>query len=121
MTVDGNPDPQPTLEEEVLTDLNQITPKKVSAKVRVGEPITFTLTIEPSANYPVDFYILMDLSATMDDDLNTLKKLALNICKFGKSNTVTYSLIHVVHSKRFITNMAYFCFGENLAELMPQK
>ncbi|CAB4036176.1 integrin beta-6 isoform X1, partial [Paramuricea clavata] len=79
MTVDGNPDSKPTLEKEVLTDLNQITPKKVSARVRVGEPITFKLQIEPSANYPVDFYILMDLTATMDDDLNNLKKLALNI------------------------------------------
>jgi hypothetical protein len=88
----------------------------------LGEPITFKLEIEPSANYPVDFYILMDLTATMDDDLNNLKKLALNICKFGKWNKVyTYSLKHVVHSKRFITNLAYFCLGGNLAEPMPQK
>ncbi len=42
------------------------------------------MEIKPSENYPVDFYILMDLTATMADDLENLKKLALNICKFTK-------------------------------------
>ncbi|CAB4032725.1 integrin beta-6-like [Paramuricea clavata] len=79
MTVNGNPDPKPTLEKEKLTDLNQITPKKVSSRVRVGEPVKFKIEIEPSKNYPVDFYILMDLTATMKDDLNNVKKLALDI------------------------------------------
>jgi hypothetical protein len=48
----------------------------------LGEPKKFTVEIQPSKNYPVDFYILMDLTATMADDLNNLKKLAQNICKF---------------------------------------
>ncbi|XP_028399504.1 integrin beta-2-like isoform X1 [Dendronephthya gigantea] len=79
MTVTGNPDPKPTLTEKPLDDLNQITPRKVSSRVRVGEPLNLKIEIQPSANYPVDFYILMDLSASMADDLASLKKLTRNI------------------------------------------
>ena len=57
----------------------------------LGEPVTFNLEIQPSKNYPVDFYILMDLSDSMHDDLNNLKELAVNICKL--TNKRSYRLV----------------------------
>lgn len=54
----------------------------ISSYLFLGEPVKFKIEIEPSKNYPVDFYILMDLTATMKDDLNNVKKLALDICKY---------------------------------------
>ncbi|XP_028399547.1 integrin beta-1-like [Dendronephthya gigantea] len=79
MTVTGNPDPKPKLDRKPLGDLNQITPRKVSSRVRIGEPLKLKIDIQPSANYPVDLYILMDLSASMSGDLDNVKKLARNI------------------------------------------
>jgi len=37
-----------------------------------GEPQTFTVRVSPSANYPLDLYILMDLSSSMSDELQSM-------------------------------------------------
>ncbi len=44
-----------------------------------GEPVTFNLSIQPAANYPLDLYLLMDLSYSMRDDLDNLKQLGNQI------------------------------------------
>ena len=44
------------------------------------EPLTFTISVKPAKDYPVDLYYLMDLSATMRDDLDQIKKLGSQIC-----------------------------------------
>lgn len=46
----------------------------------LDEPVTFTISVKPTTNYPVDLYYLMDLSATMRDDLDQIKKLGNLIC-----------------------------------------
>ena len=42
----------------------------------VGEPATVKLTVRPAENYPVDLYYLMDMSASMNNDLTSLRALA---------------------------------------------
>ncbi|XP_046846102.1 integrin beta-1-B-like [Xenia sp. Carnegie-2017] len=79
MTVTGNPDKIPNFDASTLNNNNQISPRLVKAKIRVGEPLKFNFLVRPSKDYPVDFYILMDLSLSMNDDLNSVKRLAVNI------------------------------------------
>ena len=57
-----------------------------------GESQRITLNARPAEDYPLDLYYLMDLSKSMQDDLNNLKQLgpilgkAYFIC-FIKYNT----------------------------------
>ena len=44
-----------------------------------GEPQTFTLSVKPARNYPLDMYFLMDLSASQSPDLVTLRNLSQSI------------------------------------------
>ena len=41
-----------------------------------GETVTFNVTVRLADNYPVDLYYLMDLSYSMDDDLDVLPTIA---------------------------------------------
>ena len=47
----------------------------------VGEPQTFTLSVKPSRNYPLDMYFLMDLSGSQFADLEMLRNLSTSICE----------------------------------------
>ena len=46
-----------------------------------GSPESFTLEVRPAGDYPLDVYFLMDFSASMGDDLNSVKNLADTIGK----------------------------------------
>ena len=50
-----------------------------------GEPQTFTVRVSPSANYPLDLYILMDLSSSMSDDLNMVKSLSSQLGEWNSA------------------------------------
>lgn len=41
-----------------------------------GEPQQFCVVVNSSANYPLDLYILMDLSGSMENDLATIQSLS---------------------------------------------
>ena len=49
--------------------------------VYLDEPKHFMLEVRPSNNYPIDLYLLMDLSFSMRDDLAKLKTLGAQLCK----------------------------------------
>ena len=87
----------------------------------VGESIDFTVDIQPSPDYPVDFYILMDLTATMADDLQNVKKLAQNICKFECIQVrVEYlPVIHVLSVYTCTVSINTYCHVGNLISLSP--
>ena len=44
-----------------------------------GAPVTFPLAIRPARNFPLDLYLLMDLSFSMNDDLANLKALGAQL------------------------------------------
>lgn len=46
------------------------------------EPQEFEIEVRPSNNYPIDLYLLMDLSYSMRDDLAKLKTLGAQLCKY---------------------------------------
>ena len=49
----------------------------------VGVPTTFTVSVTALRNLPLDLYILMDLSFSMSDELDTVKSVADQIGKLG--------------------------------------
>lgn len=53
----------------------QLFPSKVTLKLRPGQAAAFNVTFRRAKGYPIDLYYLMDLSYSMLDDLNNVKKL----------------------------------------------
>jgi hypothetical protein len=62
-----------------LNSTNQITPKKATIRLRAGTSQNFTVSIRPAENYPFDLYMLVDLSQSLLNDLNTIKGIATDI------------------------------------------
>ncbi|XP_078089317.1 integrin beta-1-like [Mustelus asterias] len=62
-----------------LEDLSQIRPQKLSLKLRPGEPQTFSLHIQRAKDYPIDLYYLADLSISVQDGLENMKKLGIEL------------------------------------------
>lgn len=44
-----------------------------------GSRVTFQVNVQPTEDYPVDIYYLMDLSASMIDDLEMIKGLGSSL------------------------------------------
>ncbi|KAM7405943.1 hypothetical protein PAMP_000353 [Pampus punctatissimus] len=57
----------------------QIAPQKMTLKLRPGSKVTFQVKIQHTEDYPVDIYYLMDLSASMIDDLEMIKDLGSSL------------------------------------------
>ncbi|KAG8432378.1 hypothetical protein GDO86_016858 [Hymenochirus boettgeri] len=67
--------------QENSSDVTQISPQKLSLKLRPGREVTFQINVRQTENYPVDLYYLMDLSASMEDDLKTIKELGSSLSR----------------------------------------
>ncbi|XP_028987123.1 integrin beta-1-like isoform X2 [Betta splendens] len=61
--------------------ITQIQPQKLSLTLRSGEPQTFTLKFKRAEDYPIDLYYLMDLSFSMEDDLENVKNLGTDLMR----------------------------------------
>ena len=59
-----------------LNEKNQVSLEAVNLKLRVGEPLTFTVSVKAAEDFPLDLYMLMDLSGSFNDDLVVVKGLA---------------------------------------------
>ena len=47
-----------------------------------GQAQTITVSVRPANNFPLDIYLLMDLSFSMNDDLQTLRNLSSQLGMF---------------------------------------
>ncbi|KAF3857886.1 hypothetical protein F7725_011087 [Dissostichus mawsoni] len=65
----------------------QLSPQKISLRLRPGLPITFRVSFKRVQGYPVDLYYLMDLSYSMKDDLANVKELGKDLFAALKSIT----------------------------------
>ncbi|NXP43512.1 ITB6 protein, partial [Heliornis fulica] len=61
--------------------VTQISPQKLTLRLRPGHEETIQIKVRQTEDYPIDLYYLMDLSASMDDDLNTIKELGSTLSK----------------------------------------
>ncbi|XP_069471951.1 integrin beta-2 [Ambystoma mexicanum] len=58
-----------------LSNVVQLVPRNIRLYLRPGQTENFTVRFRRAEGYPVDMYYLMDLSYSMKDDLDNLKKL----------------------------------------------
>ncbi|KAG9477504.1 hypothetical protein GDO78_002742 [Eleutherodactylus coqui] len=61
--------------DQILDDKIQMTPREIELNLRPGEAGEFEVKFRRAEGYPVDLYYLMDLSYSMFDDLENVKKL----------------------------------------------
>ncbi|XP_037807558.1 integrin beta-PS isoform X1 [Lucilia sericata] len=57
------------------SDIVQISPQRVSLKLRINEVHSLNMRYSQAEDYPVDLYYLMDLSKSMEDDKEKLSAL----------------------------------------------
>ncbi|MFT7808565.1 integrin beta-6 [Arapaima gigas] len=62
-------------------NVTQIAPQRLSLSLRPGSGVTFQIHVQQTEDYPVDLYYLMDLSASMFDDLQKIKNLGSTLSK----------------------------------------
>ncbi|XP_033962154.1 integrin beta-6 [Pseudochaenichthys georgianus] len=71
----------PLGKKTINDNTTQISPQKMALKLRPGTQVTFQVKIQHTEDYPVDVYYLMDLSASMIDDLVMIKDLGTSLSK----------------------------------------
>ncbi|MBN3307222.1 ITB7 protein, partial [Amia calva] len=57
----------------------QLRPQSLNLQLRLGVPLQFQVTFRRAEGYPIDLYYLMDLSYSMNDDLQNIKNLGQEI------------------------------------------
>eukprot|EP00073_Rattus_norvegicus_P035224 XP_008760067.1 PREDICTED: integrin beta-6 isoform X2 [Rattus norvegicus] len=70
-------------------------PRRISPtcpELAKGGEQTLQVQVRQTEDYPVDLYYLMDLSASMDDDLNTIKELGSRLAKEMSKLTSNFRL-----------------------------
>ncbi|PKK22137.1 integrin, beta 2 (complement component 3 receptor 3 and 4 subunit) [Columba livia] len=65
----------------------QLSPQAVHLKLRIGQPAVFEVKFRRAMGYPIDLYYLMDLSYSMLDDLEKVKKLGGELLRALESTT----------------------------------
>ncbi|XP_043931048.1 integrin beta-2-like isoform X2 [Protopterus annectens] len=71
------------------TTVTQLQPQHVVVDLRPEQPKTIKVDFKLAEGYPIDLYYLMDLSFSMKDDLNNLRKLGTQI--LDELNRITKS------------------------------
>uniref|UniRef100_A0A8C5M6C8 Integrin beta n=2 Tax=Leptobrachium leishanense TaxID=445787 RepID=A0A8C5M6C8_9ANUR len=72
---------------KALSDKIQLSPSDIFLKLRPGQTQEFQVKFRRAEGYPVDLYYLMDLSYSMGDDLQNVKKLGSELLKALNSIT----------------------------------
>ncbi|KAL5496321.1 hypothetical protein EMCRGX_G012580 [Ephydatia muelleri] len=67
------------IDTATLSSLVQVSARQVNVTVRPGIGTSFSLSVQPANNYPLDVYLLTDLSYSFLDDLTTLQALGARI------------------------------------------
>ncbi|XP_009074860.1 PREDICTED: integrin beta-2 [Acanthisitta chloris] len=70
-----------------LSNEIQLNPQEVHLKLRIGQPAVFEVKFRRAMGYPIDLYYLMDLSYSMLDDLEKVKKLGGELLRALESTT----------------------------------
>ncbi|XP_062844060.1 integrin beta-1-like [Trichomycterus rosablanca] len=63
------------------SEITQIQPQKLTLNLRAGEPQKFSLKFKRAEDYPIDLYYLMDLSNSMQKDLQNVKRLGTDLAR----------------------------------------
>jgi protocadherin alpha len=75
-----------------LSDTVQVQPQEVTVTLRPGYEESFSITVRPAGDFPLDVYFLMDFSASMTDDLQTVQMIANDITDTIRTITTDFRL-----------------------------
>uniref|UniRef100_A0A669QVS4 Integrin beta n=1 Tax=Phasianus colchicus TaxID=9054 RepID=A0A669QVS4_PHACC len=75
------------MQDSPFSNKIQLTPQEVHLKLRIREPAEFEVKFRRATGYPIDIYYLMDLSYSMLDDLENVKKLGGQLLRALESTT----------------------------------
>ncbi|XP_070595990.1 integrin beta-4 isoform X1 [Erythrolamprus reginae] len=70
----------------------QVSPQHISLKLRPGGEENIIMQVFEPTKPPVDLYILMDFSNSMEDDLNNLKQMGQNLANYLTELTDDYTI-----------------------------
>ncbi|XP_074949108.1 integrin beta-5 [Phalacrocorax aristotelis] len=73
-------------------DVTQIMPQKVALNLRPGDQTSFRVQVRQVEDYPVDLYYLMDLSLSMNDDLDNIRNLGTKLAEEMRKLTSNFRL-----------------------------
>ncbi|KAG7327717.1 hypothetical protein KOW79_009323 [Hemibagrus wyckioides] len=74
------------------TNMSYISPQRMALDLRPGTQVTFQIKVQHPEDHPVDIYYLMDLSASMYDDLQRIRNLGSTLSKEMASLTSNLQL-----------------------------
>lgn len=85
-----------------------------------GEPQTFNLKFKRAEDYPIDLYYLMDLSYSMEDDLENVKKLGTSLMEKMSKITSDFRIGEEVPVFLFCFFLfgLHFCFPSSVKHLV---
>uniref|UniRef100_A0A182MPP2 Integrin beta subunit VWA domain-containing protein n=1 Tax=Anopheles culicifacies TaxID=139723 RepID=A0A182MPP2_9DIPT len=78
--------------ESAAGSIVQISPQRVSLKLRLNEAFRFNVNYAQAEDYPVDLYYLMDLSKSMEDDKAILSMLGADLASEMRKITSNFKL-----------------------------
>ncbi|KAM9494586.1 integrin beta-8 isoform 2-T2 [Clarias gariepinus] len=67
------------VEANLTLSSSQVTPRDISIQLRPGSEANFIIEVKQLELYPVDLYYLVDVSASMQENLNQLKTVGENL------------------------------------------
>uniref|UniRef100_W5KB54 Integrin beta n=1 Tax=Astyanax mexicanus TaxID=7994 RepID=W5KB54_ASTMX len=65
--------------ENTTLSSSQVTPRDISIQLRPGSEASFIVEVKQLERYPVDLYYLVDVSASMQDNLDRLKTVGVTL------------------------------------------
>ena len=86
-------------QDSAFSNKIQLTPQEVHLKLRIREPAEFDVKFRRATGYPIDIYYLMDLSYSMLDDLENVKKLGGQLLRALESTTPSRRIGEPVSSR----------------------
>ncbi|KAL1494675.1 hypothetical protein ABEB36_010241 [Hypothenemus hampei] len=80
------------LEQELLTETQQISPQRVQLKLRKNQKYEIKFQYRQSTNYPIDLYYVMDVSHSMSQSKKRLAQLGEKLAKEMQRRTTNFRI-----------------------------
>lgn len=84
--------PHVKVEVNTMLSSSQVTPREITIHLRPGSDANFVVQVQQLERYPVDLYYLVDVSASMQDNLDRLKTVGLALSHQMKEHSSNFQV-----------------------------
>ncbi|MCI4391893.1 hypothetical protein PGIGA_G00139580 [Pangasianodon gigas] len=84
--------PEVKVEVNMTLSSSQVTPRDISIQLRPGSEASFIVEVKQLELYPVDLYYLVDVSASMQENLDRLKTVGVNLSHRMKEHSSDFQV-----------------------------